>query len=58
MKPECRICGRRVAYFGDLCGECEQDAFAAGEDPFYDGVTDLERQDRHAIQDRMAADDY
>lgn len=51
IKPECRACGTRVEYFGDLCSPCSGDGAAGAPD-------ELARLDSFAMQSRMAAEDY
>lgn len=46
-KPECRYCGTRVEYFGDLCPSC--DGTQADE---------MHQLVLAAANDRMAAEDY
>lgn len=50
-KPECRYCGTRVEYFGDVCASCDDSA----SDDF---MVVTARQDAYAMQQRMADGDY
>ena len=50
IQARCRVCGVPVAFFGDVCAYHEPDEA--------EGLDELERADRHALEDRAAAEDY
>lgn len=52
IKPECRCCGSRVSYFGEVCCTSEEEVMAAAEGDA------LVKADLWAMQSRMAAEDY
>lgn len=42
IKPECRYCGTRVEFFGDICPECEGDG----------GITVIALMDQRRLAER------
>lgn len=49
-KPQCRYCGAKVEYMGDICKDCDN-----GQDPADDGLAQITRDDTHRLQGSRTA---
>lgn len=53
IKPECRYCGTKVQFFGDLCPDCEDQ-----ENGTLREFEELTQADLRELQSRQASEDY